>query len=454
MRRRPRVLDRSLTTSATHQGKIVKALVRIVHLPSNYLPESLGGTEVYVRQLCQGLSDRGHESAVAWHTDVPPPEEWSGPELPVRLPPYLPQRRADLYRKAATQEPPGFRNFLSEWQPAVLHFHAFTLGAGCGHARVAKQLNIPYVITFHTPAQSCQRGTLLRFGVEACDGQLDPVRCAACSLHAKGWPKPAARLLSHSPLSCNWLEGPWTPRLAVKSLMSEAKDSWQEFFGGAAHIVACAEFCRDVISTNAVSAERISVHRQALPGDERQRPLRLPIQQSGLAVKLGFFGRFAPIKGPDLFVESVRLLRAEGVNVVAELAGPIAPPDRTWAESVLARGGQHVRHLGVLQGAHLADWLRTLDLAVLPSRCLETGPLTLLEAWDRGTPVIGTDLGGIRDFMTAAGLSEFLFAVNAPPSIAAAVRRALAWTRPAPVVTVPGVAALAGEMEDIYRQVI
>ncbi len=61
------------------------------------------------------------------------------------------------------------------------------------------------------------------------------------------------------------------------------------------------------------------------------------------------------------------------------------------------------------RGSELISWLGSQDLVVNPSRWLETGPLTLLEAWDCGTPVIGTDMGGIREFMTSAGHSEMLF---------------------------------------------
>jgi glycosyltransferase involved in cell wall biosynthesis len=169
-------------------------------------------------------------------------------------------------------------------------------------------------------------------------------------------------------------------------------------------------------------------------------------------VRVGFFGRFAPLKGPDLVCEAVRQLRAEGVQVVAQLVGPIADIDRAWADSLLRAAGEWVTFLGVKHGNDLADWLDTLDLVVLPSRVMETGPLTLLEAWDRGIPVVGANLGGIRDFLMAAELPELLFGINDPLSIAAAVRRVLSWSRPAPEVPIPGAEGLARQMTDIYER--
>jgi glycosyltransferase involved in cell wall biosynthesis len=126
--------------------------------------------------------------------------------------------------------------------------------------------------------------------------------------------------------------------------------------------------------------------------------------------------------------------------------------DRPWVNRILARAGDPARYLGVKQGADLTDWLASLDLVVLPSRWLETGPLTLLEAWDVGVPVIGTDLGGIRDFLNAAKLPEFLFANNNPLAIAAAIRRLLEWECASPEVPILGVEGLAERMNQIYKR--
>jgi glycosyltransferase involved in cell wall biosynthesis len=250
-------------------------------------------------------------------------------------------------------------------------------------------------------------------------------------------------------------DGPWVVPFALPSLLADGHTGWRDFFYGSAHVVACTDFCQDVLIANGMSQHRVTVLRQALPGADRIRRLNLPPDrpaESTPCYRLGFFGRFTPVKGPDLLLEAMRQLRAEGVDVVAQLAGPISDADGEWAERLLRYASGPARYLGVKQGASLANWLTTLDLVVLPSRWLETGPLTLLEAWDRGVPVIGTNLGGIRDFLTAAGLPELLFNVNDPPAIAAAVRRVLAWRRPAPEVRVPGVDGLARRMTQIYER--
>src|SRR5262249_54466594 len=152
---------------------------------------------------------------------------------------------------------------------------------------------------------------------------------------------PLARLLGCSPLPHSGLpDGPWLPRLALPSLLQEGLAYWREFMDGAAAIVACAEWCRDVLVHNGVDTGNISVHRQALPGPTPVRTLRLPLP-GRRPWRLGFFGRFCWVKGPDLLLEGAARLRRQGFETVCELAGPIPDNERRWANRLLVRHAPH-----------------------------------------------------------------------------------------------------------------
>ena len=47
----------------------------------------------------------------------------------------------------------------------------------------------------------------------------------------------------------------------------------------------------------------------------------------------------------------------------------------------------------------VAETLSNYDLLAVPSQCLETGPLVVLEAFAAGLPVLGSDLGGIVELV-------------------------------------------------------
>jgi glycosyltransferase involved in cell wall biosynthesis len=222
---------------------------------------------------------------------------------------------------------------------------------------------------------------------------------------------------------------------------------------GAAAIVACAEWCRDVLARNGIDTGKISVHRQALPGPTRTRSLRLPLPPRR-PWRLGFFGRFCWIKGPDLLLEGAAHLRRLGLEVICELAGPIPDNERRWADRQLAHRATHALYKGTLRGDELRTWLRSLDLVVIPSRCLETGPLTLLEAWDEGIPVIGPNLGGVADFLRASNLDALAFEPKSPSSLVQAVIRAARWSTSASTVSVPGGIDLAQRIAELYDSLL
>lgn len=63
-----------------------------------------------------------------------------------------------------------------------------------------------------------------------------------------------------------------------------------------------------------------------------------------------------------------------------------------------------------------------LDVAVVPSIWLETGPLTLFDAFAAGTPVIGSNLGGIAE-RVRHGENGLLFEAGSALDLAACLTR-------------------------------
>ena len=58
-----------------------------------------------------------------------------------------------------------------------------------------------------------------------------------------------------------------------------------------------------------------------------------------------------------------------------------------------------IKVCGNLPNNQILEKLQNYDIAVIPSIWMETGPLTLLEAFAAGIPVIGTNLGGIKELL-------------------------------------------------------
>jgi glycosyltransferase involved in cell wall biosynthesis len=122
------------------------------------------------------------------------------------------------------------------------------------------------------------------------------------------------------------------------------------------------------------------------PGDRQHRDHTGPIV-------VGTLGTVSSHKGSDLFVEVARRLRDTGIEFRIA-GGPIAGPERGWAERLLAsaRADGVVHRAWVEPYEELAEW----DVLLAPSRT-DAFPLAVLEAMALGVAVVGTRVGGIPE---------------------------------------------------------
>lgn len=105
-----------------------------------------------------------------------------------------------------------------------------------------------------------------------------------------------------------------------------------------------------------------------------------------------FVGRLSPEKGLDTFVRAVA-----AAGVPATLVGT-GPQEAELGQLALALDAD-VEFVGYRTGDDLFDLVRGARALVLPSECYENAPVVILEAYGVGTPVIGSDLGGIPELV-------------------------------------------------------
>jgi glycosyltransferase involved in cell wall biosynthesis len=169
--------------------------------------------------------------------------------------------------------------------------------------------------------------------------------------------------------------------------------------------------------------------------------------------RICYIGRIEPIKGIDVLLDAIELLRRGGVghDVEVVIAGDMSTPTgETIRARLRARPIPGVSLPGKLDEADVIDLLRSSLASVVPSLWYENTPNSLLESLACGTPVIASDLGSMRDILhgTEAGL---LFRVGDAASLADALREALA--EPCADAMGERAQALARERHDPARHV-
>ena len=144
-------------------------------------------------------------------------------------------------------------------------------------------------------------------------------------------------------------------------------------------------------------------------------------------------GRYSPNYAPgSAVVYFGRLSREKGLATLIRAAAMVGCPVRIIGtgpalegmRSVVAECHADVEFLGYLTGEKLHDAVRSARAVVLPSEWYENAPMSVLESYALGKPVLGARIGGIPELIRE-GETGFGFASGDTQSLASVLQRIL-----------------------------
>jgi glycosyltransferase involved in cell wall biosynthesis len=370
--------------------------MHILHLVHQYMPEKVGGVELYTQALAQALSRRGHQVGVFARLSA------DGVGLVSRLDDQVRVWNAwhgaftpgGRFLSTFTDQPlvSAFQQVVSEARPDLVHVqHLMGLPAAVCHTLA--QQRIPYVVTLWDFWWVCANAQLLtNYSQEICEGPAAFLNCARCALARSGHPNlwPALPVLA--------------PPLAWRNHVL------RRVLAGAARIIAPAPFVRDWYARHGVAADKVVVLPPGLDypdagPKEAERPFRI-----------GYIGGLSWQKGAHILVEAFA-----GLAGTAELwlAGDTGF-DSAYVAHLRRLADSRVRFLGQIGRDALWHMLAQVDVVVVPSLWYETFCFVVSEAFAMGVPVIASDLGVLAD-----RVRHEVDGLLTPPGDVAALRAAL-----------------------------
>ena len=175
---------------------------------------------------------------------------------------------------------------------------------------------------------------------------------------------------------------------------------------------------------------------------------------------IGFAGRFAEEKGCDDLLRTIPVVREALPGATYAFAGEfrkvVGETMYERAQPLLEEYKDHVRLLGVLRDQDLVDFYASCDVLVLPSiNFTETFGLVQVEAMLCGTPVVASDLPGVREPARVTGMGRIAPPRN-PAALAAAiievVKNRSSYLRPrAEIEAMFSIEATVSAYERLYR---
>lgn len=290
-------------------------------------------------------------------------------------------------------------------RPQAVHVHNTFAAAS---PAVYSAAGMPVVQTLHNYRFICPAATLFRDGVPCtdCVGRVVPLpavihRCVRGSLAQS--------------------------TVAVASaVVHRAAGTFQRGIGC---YVALSSFQRSMMVAGGLPSDRIQVVPNFLEPD--------PGDAGGPRAGVLFVGRLAGYKGVATLLEAAA---ASEISVRIAGSGPLAGDvERAAAD------GRAVR-LGPIARPQVIDEMRRAVALVVPSKLFEGFPMTVVEAYATGTPVIASRIGSLAEIVDD-GVTGLL----ARPGDAGDLGRAMRWALDHPAEMAQMGAAARARYEALYR---
>jgi len=429
---------------------------KILMLLGWYYPDSVGGTENYVRMLTSELCKLGNEIIIAAPSKDENESNYEYEGIKVYRYPIEPNPSKDeLSGKVEPRYFDYYKTIIEKVRPNIVHMHSLTRGCSVFHAEFIKKLGIPLVLTVHVPSVTCARGTLMLWGTEQCDGYVDIKRCTACMLNKSGVPKQLSNfLVDFTELMPGFIPG-FNKLLNLKKYIKYRTHRIKELFNIVDHTVLVCEWLNEVLIKNSLCTKKVSVIRHGLNEVDRSHSL-IDNNEKKEKIIVGYIGRFDHVKGLHVLVQAFNKLK-QANNLELNIYGKVNSKESAGylkkIESLA--NSEKIKFCGEMNEDNRCKTLNSLDVIAVPSIWMETGPLVVLEAFNAGIPVVGSDLGGISELIddgvngllfkqgNVDELSKILVKISEYPEIIEQLKK-----RISPVNTISN---LAESMENIYK---
>lgn len=258
------------------------------------------------------------------------------------------------------------RNILEIEKPEIMHVHNFFPLLSPSIFYAAKTLDTAIVFTLHNYRLFCASGMTLRDN-SPCTECLD-LRCIIPSLKHKCYRE--SRLATFP--------------LATMISMHRRLNTWKKKVNA---FIALTEFQKITFIQAGLPAEHIFTK----PNFYANPPS--PISWDNREPKVVYIGRLSPEKGVNILLESWRMWGEEAPAL--EIIGD--GPDRYHLEQFAAGNNleSKVNFRGQLSFLETQNELAKARLLILPTLWYEGLPMTVLEAFAMGVPVMASRLGSL-----------------------------------------------------------
>jgi glycosyltransferase involved in cell wall biosynthesis len=292
----------------------------------------------------------------------------------------------DLQRSGRSTR--DIRGLISRVRPQIAHFHnIFPLISASAYYACASE-GIPIVQTVHNYRIFCASGNFFRAG-------------SVCELCGNGNTLPAV-------LNACYRES--HPASAAVALMILRNNFSAVYSSVVTRFIALTNFSAKKLISYGIPGERVVIKPNFV-----DIPARRPLPIAARREYFLFVGRISAEKGIETLLSAWTQLRDFQLMIVGD--GPLM----NWARAYVEKNDLPVKFAGKKTREEVRELMAECRAVVFPSLWFEGMPLTILEAWAAGSPVISSSIGSMTE-MLENGEDALLFRPGDATDLARCVR--------------------------------
>ena len=350
-----------------------------------------GGSERYFFDLCGLLAGHGHtvsHFSMRHERNLPSPDEAffvSAIDLNAPMPPQA-KARAVLRLLYSGEAKRRIGELLDREKPDVVHFHNISRQLSPSVIDAVKRRRIPMVQTLHDLFLVCPAHSFY----------VDGAPCELCKRGAF-WHAAARKCVDGSRAS------------SLVGTFESYLQSWLGLYRKIDVMIAPSLFLRSKVEALGWPARKMVHLPYFVPGGPDASA-----RNQGYVL---FAGRTSREKGLGALLEAAELIRAVEFVIAGE-----GPELESFKHLARRQGLANVRFTGYVKGDALERLLDGSMCVAVPSISYENLPLSILEAFAHGKPVVASDAGGIPE-LVRNGVTGYVFDTGVPVALAEAIDR-------------------------------
>lgn len=406
--------------------------MNILAIGWGYRPYQGGGTVQVTEDILEELSVHGHEVhyLCGGKYDLfmrPYIKRWEKKGFTiheVRNSPNFPAGRHNPLDDISQKELEGiFKRVLEKLQPDIVHVHDI-LGWPVSIIRISKNREIPIVVKFGNYWPLCTRLSLFDYQEQVCTDFNGGFKCVKCMSGKESeslrklkkmmhWMLMSSNIRKPAKVIYKNLRGyfsnlfsrkretsPGDNKVELAKKYQKRRSNFIKELKKANLLTPSSNRAKDILVKYGLDSNNYQVINPTTKTVGQIEPKEV-YNRDG-PITFGFIGGISIQKGIDVLLEAFSLLDTKKARLRIYGRG-----SQDTIEEIEGAEGK-VKYCGAYKQSELTTILGKIDVGVLPSICEDVHPLVGIEYLAGKVPIIGSNIGGIPEYITD-GINGFLF---------------------------------------------